>query len=165
MLKCIPLAIRVFHISFEFFGWNYPFYGGFGIALLRLLFIKFPMTIHDLRPNFLMGLMVFSCNATCVLTTYLYISNLSKQVALFAECLEPSQNSKEARILITTVIFITAMLVVLSEFVIYVMACWSVYKSDLNMVNALSNQVIKKRIRRNAISLLGKLLNILSMKK
>ena len=137
--------IRAYQLCFEFFGWHYPFYGGFGIALLRLMFIKYPLSIHCWYPKLIMWMLVVGCNAMALLQTILWISSLDEASAILYECFTASENGKSVDEIIKTFMIFLVLSAMIGEFAIYVTALRLVHASDLSMINYLSNQAMKKR--------------------
>ena len=162
--QMFPLKIRTLQFCRELFGWQTPMFGGFGIALLRLMFIKYPLCIQQWQPKLIMWMLLLGTNAISLLHAHLLTStmSISEATSMEYECVPPSENDKsEENLKITFMVFLRVM-VMFGGCTIYVMAYWSVHASNLTVMKYLSNQAMKKRIKRNAMTLLGKFLNSLS---
>ena len=157
MIKKIETFLpRALYFGTAVFGAFHPHFGGFGIAVLRLVVIRHPRIAQTRGLKLLMWATVLMGNALTLICYILWVNfNMTESEAIFAECFEPSPNPNSSSLgrNCTLVLIFSA---VIGEIICYLWIAYLIHKQDRLMVRHLSREVITKRHRRNAIDLIGK---------
>ena len=137
------------------FSMNQSIFGGLGISIMWLLYIKHPFNVQGFGTNLASWTIVFSSHAASVICTIQMMNVLSGSATSFSECLTPSTNQDHHNLTIRSMVLAFKAAAVLGEFLIYAIIVRTMYQQDLSMTSHIPDQALKKRHRRNAMSLLG----------
>ena len=140
---------------------------GMGIALMRLLFIKYPLVIQGVEVRTSLQ-MIFGCLVITLFASYPIFVMPSRQQKTDDVCLGRSREfnpilydylaSNKEPIVIHGLI-ITGFIFVIVEFFVYSYICMYLYNHDQSMRSILPGPTLKKRHNKNALDLFGHMLS------
>ena len=163
------------HFSVAVFGASYRTFGSFGVAILRLIYIKFPYLVRETKSRTKYTLLVLlNCLLVCTLTTIgfgLGNGKQSRKQVQWNFCVGRSEAFREIMHdysltrgltspqseFIPHFIVWSAFLAILTEFFCYVVFFHHLYSHDKEMVRKkiLPDVEIRRRHHKNAITFLG----------
>ena len=146
---------RAFNGGSTIFAVFHPHFGGFGIAVLRLVVIRYPLIAQRRGLKFLMWAFVLMGNVLNITCYILWINfNMEESEAILAECFEPSPTRNGYSIGRSCTLFLITF-AMFGEMICYLWIGYQIHQQDKSMVHQLSREVITKRHKRNVIDLSG----------
>ena len=143
-------------------------FGGFGIALMRWLVIKRPSMVKfgEMTTAFMVSM---AMTGFSVLIGHIRLTTPHPKYDLNALCLARSMDftntyfeytsSDLYKIQDTKSIFLLVVGLIVAEFALYVSICMFLIRNDRSIASYLSNHAIRRRKRRNVITLVGSMIN------
>ena len=142
-------------------------FGGFGIALMRWLVIKRPSMVKlgEMTSAFMVSI---AMNGFSVLIGHIRITTPHPKYDLNSLCLARSMDFTKTyfeytsdlyKIQDTKSIFLLVVGFIVAEFALYVSICMFLIRSDRRIASYLSNHAIRRRKRKNVITLVGSMIN------
>ena len=136
---------------------------GMGIALMRLLYVRYPAKIQGIEFKTAGGI-IFGCLAVILSVSLAFYISPQKTTTTDDLCLGFSRDlvivlyeyrTPNNNPIIFSLITLIGFLFVTSEFFIYLSICFHMYDHDKSMKSLIPDQTLRSRNNKNALDLLG----------